>query len=136
VASSSHSSLSAVVTCEQARSALSSTYFQLTGGGGEPGEPRRSSLTTPRPVAPENPGARATSPKAVHPGMLGLTPHTTKHQATPHAYREDTRRKALRWAFLGRGSAPPELYKDNPAVTTLAPLATDMHDETCEISGK
>jgi hypothetical protein len=45
-------------------------------------------------------------------------------------YREDTRRKALKWAFLGGGSVPLGLDEDDPAVTAVA---ADEHDGTCEI---
>jgi hypothetical protein len=38
-------------------------------------------------------------------------PH--KQQATSHAYREDTRKKAPKRPFLGTGSALPGLNKDD-----------------------
>jgi hypothetical protein len=55
---------------------------------------------------------------------------------TPHAYQEDTRRKALRWAFLGRGSVPPDLDEDDPTIMIVALPMANMNDGTCEILGK
>jgi hypothetical protein len=55
---------------------------------------------------------------------------------TPHAYGEDTHRKALRQAFLGGGSNPPGLDKDGLAVMTVAPPAADEHDKTSEIPNR
>jgi hypothetical protein len=59
-----------------------------------------------------------------------------KQQETPHTYREDTHRKAPRWAFLGLGSIPPELDENDPAIMAVAPLVVDTHDGTCEILGR
>jgi hypothetical protein len=47
---------------------------------------------------------------------------------TPHTYHEDTRRKALRRAFLGEGSVPPTLNEDGPAVMAVAPPMVDKHN--------
>jgi hypothetical protein len=45
--------------------------------------------------------------------------------STPHTYREDTLKRALKWAFLGNGSVPPGHDKD--ASTVVATEATRGH---------
>jgi hypothetical protein len=55
---------------------------------------------------------------------------------TPHTHREDTRRKVPRWVFLGGGSVPQRLNKDDPAVTAVATMAARKHDGTCKILNK
>jgi hypothetical protein len=52
---------------------------------------------------------------------------------TPHAEKEDTRKKAPRWFFLGKGSVPPKIDKDSPTVMAMATLAVDTHDRTYKI---
>jgi hypothetical protein len=61
-------------------------------------------------------------------------PH--KQQATPHTYREDTRRKALRRVFLGRDSIPIGLDKDDPTVTVVATTVANEHNGTYEIPNR
>jgi hypothetical protein len=55
---------------------------------------------------------------------------------TPHTYHEDTRRKALRRAFLGEGSVPPTLNEDGPAVMAVAPPMVDKHNRTYKIQNR
>jgi hypothetical protein len=50
-----------------------------------------------------------------------------------HTYREDTRRNDSKWAFLGRGSVPPELDEEDPAVVVMATTVVNKPDETCRI---
>jgi hypothetical protein len=47
-------------------------------GGGEPGEPDKYSLDTPKSMALEDPGARAASPGATLPRTLAPTSRITK----------------------------------------------------------
>jgi hypothetical protein len=55
---------------------------------------------------------------------------------TPYTYWEDTRREALKWAFLGGGSAPLGLDEEDPAIAVMAVVETDEHDGTYEISSR
>jgi hypothetical protein len=59
-----------------------------------------------------------------------------KQQMAPQTYREDTHRRASRWAFLGRSSVPPRLNEDSPAVTVVPPPTAKKHDGTYEILNK
>jgi hypothetical protein len=72
------SELSATVTYEHVNSMLSSNFLQLIGGGGEPGEPGRSSPTTPGPATFEDSGAGIASPEVVLLSILRPTPRTIK----------------------------------------------------------
>jgi hypothetical protein len=78
-ASISYSNLSALATCEHANSGSSPTHLQLMGGGGKAREPGRYSLDAPKPVAPEDPGARAAKPRVILPETpdRGLAPTTS-----------------------------------------------------------
>jgi hypothetical protein len=58
-------------------------------------------------------------------------PH--KQLVTLHTYREDTHRKAPKWAFLGGCSIPLRSDEDDPAVTAMATAAADEHGGTCKI---
>jgi hypothetical protein len=77
-ASVSHSSLSAMMTYKHAYSMWSSTYPQSIDEDTEPGGPDKSSLAIPGPMAPEDPGAGITSPRAVCLGIARPVPCTTK----------------------------------------------------------
>jgi hypothetical protein len=59
-----------------------------------------------------------------------------KQHVTPHTYGEETRRKATKWAFLGKRSIPPGLDEDDPSVTAVAIAAADDLGGTCEIPGR
>jgi hypothetical protein len=51
-------------------------------------------------------------------------------------HREDTRRKAPKWTFSGRGAIFSVLDEDDPAVMAVAATTADELDGTCEISGR
>jgi hypothetical protein len=82
-ASVSCNNLSASMTYEHANSMLSSTRLQLLGGGAKPGEPDRTSLDTPGPTMPEDPGAGVMTPRAVLLGTPMPKPYITKSQSEP-----------------------------------------------------
>jgi hypothetical protein len=79
----SRSELSAMVTYEHVNSMLSSTFLQLIGGGGEPGEPGRSSPTTPGPATFDDSGTGIASPEVVLLSILRPTPRTIKSWSRP-----------------------------------------------------
>jgi hypothetical protein len=68
-ASASWSNVSMMATCEHASSTLFSTHLKLMGRGAEPKEPGRYGLGNHGLMAPEDPGAEATSPEATLPKM-------------------------------------------------------------------
>jgi hypothetical protein len=50
-----------------------------------------------------------------------------------HTYREDTRRKAPKWAFLGGACESPALDEGNPTVMAVATMVAGKLDGTCEV---
>jgi hypothetical protein len=71
MAIASRSSLSVGATREHAYNALFSTCPQLTGGDGEPGEPGKLDLITPKSMAPKNSGAGTALTGVAPSGMIG-----------------------------------------------------------------
>jgi hypothetical protein len=70
-------SLLTSMTCEHTSAALSPTCIQSIDGCGKPGEPDRSNLDTPWPIAPEDPGHGVVSPGAALLGAPMLAPSTS-----------------------------------------------------------
>jgi hypothetical protein len=46
---------------------------------------------------------------------------------TPYMPLEDTHRKALKRAFLGRGSGPSGLDEEDPTIVVMATMTADEH---------
>jgi hypothetical protein len=80
-ASASWSNYSVVETCEHANSTLFSTHLQLTSGGVEPEEPGRYGPGNPKLMVPEDPGAKAASPRAM---LLKMPAPTISEIAMPY----------------------------------------------------